>query len=162
MNKLRRYAAANCCRVFWLRIEKGHAAGAELNGQTTAAMIGLGMMVSKKKDSIGAVMSRREGLAGDTRRLVGLQPVDPEAKVVPGAHLFTKGAAQDMAHDQGWITSACFSPHVASSIGLGFLEDGDSRTGEVILAANPLEGSSAELRVVPAHFIDPEGERLRG
>ncbi|SDF94510.1 sarcosine oxidase subunit alpha family protein [Alloyangia pacifica] len=145
-----------------LRIEKGHAAGAELNGQTTAAMIGLGMMVSGKKDSIGAVMSRREGLAEDSRRLVGLQPVDPEAKVVPGSHLFADGTAQDMAHDQGWITSACFSPHVGSSIGLGFLEDGAARMGEVILAANPLEGSCAALRVVPPHFVDPEGERLRG
>ncbi|WP_353474168.1 sarcosine oxidase subunit alpha family protein [Salipiger sp. H15] len=144
-----------------LRIEKGHAAGAELNGQTTAAMIGLGRMVSAKKDSLGAVMSRREGLAGERRRLVGLLPVDPEARVVPGAHLFTAGAAQDTERDQGWITSACFSPHVGSSIGLGFLENGAERLGEVITAANPLEGTSAELRVVSPHFVDPEGARLR-
>ncbi|MDO5630792.1 MAG: sarcosine oxidase subunit alpha family protein [Paracoccus sp. (in: a-proteobacteria)] len=144
-----------------LRIEKGHAAGNELNGQTTAQMLGLGRMVSTKKDSIGAVMSRREGLMADTRRLVGLQPVDPAEPVVAGAHLFTEGAAQDTASDQGWITSACYSPHVGSSIGLGFLQDGAGRMGEIVIAANPLQNQSVRLRVVSPHFIDPDGGRLR-
>ena len=144
-----------------LRIEKGHAAGAELNGQTTATMLGLGRMVSARKDSIGAVMSRRAGLAEDRRRLVGLVPVDPAQKVVAGAHLFTEGAAQDTANDHGWVTSACFSPHLGHSIGLGFLEDGDQRLGEVIVAANPVEGQSVRLRVASAHFVDPEGGRQR-
>ena len=40
-----------------MRIEKGHAAGNELTGQTTAAQLGLGMMVSKKKDAIGSKLS---------------------------------------------------------------------------------------------------------
>ena len=144
-----------------LRIEKGHAAGSELNGQTTAAMLGLGRMVSRKKDSIGAVMSRREGLEADRRRLVGLMPVNPADKVVPGAHLLAEGAALTTENDQGWITSACHSPHLDCSIGLGFLEDGDARLGEVIVAANPLEGGAARLRVVSPHFVDPDGDRLR-
>ncbi len=42
-----------------MRIEKGHAAGNELNGQTTALNLGLGRMVSKKKDSIGSTLSER-------------------------------------------------------------------------------------------------------
>ncbi|MCB1395318.1 MAG: sarcosine oxidase subunit alpha family protein [Rhodobacter sp.] len=145
-----------------LRIEKGHVAGAELNGQTTAAMVGLGMMVSTAKDSIGAIMSRREGLAREKRRLVGLQPVDTQDTVTAGAHLFEGGADMTLATDQGWITSACYSPHVGSSIGLGFLENGDTRTGEVIVAANPLDGQTVRLRVTPSHFVDPQGERLRG
>ncbi len=144
-----------------MRIEKGHAAGNELNGQTTAQMLGLGRMVSTKKDSIGAVMSRREGLAAERRILVGLQPVDPADLVVAGAHLFTEGAAQSTATDQGWITSACYSPHAGSQIGLGFLADGADRMGEVIVAANPLAGQQVKLRVVSAHFVDPEGGRLR-
>ncbi|WP_172329795.1 sarcosine oxidase subunit alpha family protein [Mangrovicoccus sp. HB161399] len=144
-----------------LRIEKGHAAGNELNGQTTAAMLGLGRMVSTKKDSIGAVMSRRGGLAEDSRRLVGLVPVDAADPVVSGSHLLAPGAPLDMAHDQGWVTSACFSPHLGHMIGLGFLEDGDSRLGQEVVAANPLEGQSIRLRVVSPHFIDPEGARLR-
>lgn len=144
-----------------LRIEKGHAAGNELNGQTTALMLGMGRMVSTKKDAIGAVMSRREGLEAEARRLVGLQPVDAGDPVVAGSHLFAEGAVQETWTDQGWITSACFSPHVGSAIGLGFLEHGDTRLGEVIVAANPLQGQSVRLRVVPAHFVDPEGGRVR-
>ena len=144
-----------------LRIEKGHAAGAELNGQTTAAMLGLGRMVSAKKDSIGAVMSRREGLARDARRLVGLQPVGSTERLMAGSHLFTQGTAHSMETDQGWVTSACYSPHVGGYIGLGYLENGDTRMDEEIIAANPIEGSEMRLRVVPAHFVDPEGERLR-
>ncbi|MGE3371446.1 MAG: sarcosine oxidase subunit alpha family protein [Rhizobiaceae bacterium] len=144
-----------------LRIEKGHAAGNELNGQTSAQMLGMGRMVSTKKDSIGAVMSRREGLLAETRVLVGLQPVDPAQPVVAGAHLFTQGAVQATATDQGWISSACYSPHVGSYIGLGFLADGAARMGEVIAAANPLAGQQVALHVVSPHFVDPEGRRLR-
>ncbi|CAM3844357.1 sarcosine oxidase subunit alpha family protein [Paracoccus yeei] len=144
-----------------LRIEKGHAAGNELNGQTTAQMLGMGKMVSTRKDSIGAALSRREGLVADRRVLVGFQPVDPADPVMAGAHLFAEGAAQDTANDQGWITSACYSPHVGSAIGLGYLVNGDSRKGEVVVAANPLQGQSVRLRVVSAHFVDPEGGRVR-
>ncbi len=32
---------------------------------------------------------------------------------------------------------------------------------EVIVAANPIQNQSVRLRVVSAHFVDPEGERLR-
>ncbi len=144
-----------------LRIEKGHAAGAELNGQTTAAMLGLGKMVSVKKDSIGAVMSRREGLAQDTRRLVGLKPLQGDLQVPAGSHLFTKGTEQNLTTDQGWVTSSCYSPHVGGYIALGYLVDGDTRQGEIITAANPLEGQEFDVEVVSAHFVDPEGVRLR-
>ncbi|MDQ7774490.1 sarcosine oxidase subunit alpha family protein [Paracoccus aminovorans] len=144
-----------------LRIEKGHAAGNELNGQTTAQMLGMGKMVSTKKDSIGAVLSRREGMVADRRVLVGFQPVNAADPVMAGAHLFAEGAAQDTANDQGWITSACYSPHVGSAIGLGYLVNGDSRKGEVVVAANPLQGQSVRVRVVSAHFVDPEGGRVR-
>jgi methylglutamate dehydrogenase subunit C len=144
-----------------LRIEKGHAAGNELNGQTTAQMLGLGKMVSAKKDSIGAVMSRREGLAAETRLLIGLQPVNAAEPVTAGAHLFAEGTVQATGTDHGWITSACYSPHLGSMIGLGFLENGAARLGEIIIAANPLQRQSTRLRVVSPHFVDPEGGRVR-
>ncbi|EIE52075.1 sarcosine oxidase alpha subunit family protein [Citreicella sp. 357] len=145
-----------------LRIEKGHAAAAELNGQTTAQMVGMGRMVSTRKDSIGAVMSRRKGLVSDTRRLVGLRAIDPAARIPAGAHLFAQGAARVTATDQGWVTSACWSPHLKTPIALGFLTDGAERMGEAIVAANPLEGDEVTLTVTSPHFIDPEGDRLRG
>ncbi len=144
-----------------LRIEKGHAAGAEINGQTTAQMLGLGRMVSRKKDAIGVILSRREGLAADARRLIGLLPVDTKDKLVAGAHLFAVGAQKVTEADQGWITSACHSPHLKCYIALGFLENGAHRMGEVIVAANPLEDSEVSVRVMSPHFVDPEGVRQR-
>jgi sarcosine oxidase subunit alpha len=143
-----------------LRIEKGHAAGAELNGQTTATMLGLARMVSKKKDAIGTVLSRREGLASDRRRLIGLRPVAAGASVVAGSHLFDVGDPCETSTDRGWITSACWSPHLNSSIGLAFLADGQDRIGEEIVAANPVEGQSTRMTVVAPCFFDPEGVRL--
>ncbi|MCV6596834.1 MAG: sarcosine oxidase subunit alpha family protein [Mangrovicoccus sp.] len=145
-----------------LRIEKGHAAGNELNGQTTAANLGLGRMVSSKKDSIGAVLSRREGLSlPDDKRLIGLKPVDAANPLLAGSHLFDQGTEAVAANDQGWVTSVAYSPHMGSSIALAFLKRGDARLGEVIRVVNPLGGSDIEAEIVSPHFIDPEGDRLR-
>ena len=145
-----------------MRIEKGHATGNELNGTTTALNLGMGRMVSKKKDSIGSILSEREGLnTDDALKLVGLRSVDRSKPVTAGAHLMTKGSKIDAMHDQGYVTSACYSPNLESHIGLGFLKSGDTRIGEVIRLVSPLTDVEHDVEVVSAHFIDPEGERLR-
>ncbi|UWQ19295.1 sarcosine oxidase subunit alpha family protein [Jannaschia sp. M317] len=145
-----------------MRIEKGHAAGNELNGTTTAANLGLGRMVSDKKDSIGAVLSRRDGLnAPDDLRLVGLWPVDPTAKVTAGGHLMTTDGPVDAKHDQGYVTSACHSPTLGHMIGLGFLKRGADRMGERLRLVSPLTNLTVEVEVVSPHFIDPDGGRQR-
>jgi sarcosine oxidase subunit alpha len=146
-----------------MRIEKGHVTGNELNGTTTALNIGLGRMVSQKKDSIGTVNSRREGLnEADALILVGLKPVNAAEPVVPGSHLMAETGEVHAKTDQGYVTSAAFSPHIGSSIGLGFLKNGGARMGERLRAVNPLQNQEVLVEVVSAHFIDPEGERLRG
>lgn len=145
-----------------MRIEKGHAAGNELNGQTTALNLGMGRMVSDKKDSIGAVLSRREGLTTpDALKLVGFRPKNPQDRIPAGAHLLDKGAAMTAANDQGYVTSACYSPTLNSYIAIGFLKNGQARMGETLRAASPLTGVDIEVEIVSAHFVDPEGERLR-
>jgi sarcosine oxidase subunit alpha len=145
-----------------MRIEKGHAAGNELNGTTTALNLGLGRMVSKAKDSIGSTLSERSGLnCEDALKLVGLRPVNPANPVPAGSHLMSKGDPVDAAHDQGYVTSACFSPNLGHSIGLAYVKSGDSRMGEILRLVSPLTGFDHEVEVVSAHFIDPEGDRLR-
>ena len=145
-----------------MRIEKGHAAGNELNGTTSALNLGMGRMVSKKKDSIGSVMSEREGLnTQDALKLVGFMPINKNNRVPAGSHLMSTGSPVDAAHDQGYITSACFSPNLNCHIGIGFLKAGDTRIGEVVRLVSPLTGQDHNVQVVSAHFIDPEGERLR-
>ena len=145
-----------------LRIEKGHAAGNELNGQSTAAMLGMGRMISQTKDSIGRVLAGRPNLMReDDYRLVGLKPVNARETILAGAHLMTVGDVANAANDQGWVTSAAYSPHVGSSIALAFLKQGESRLGEVIRIVSPLDNLDIEGGVISPHFVDPEGERLR-
>ena len=145
-----------------MRVEKGHAAGNELNGQTTARNLGMARMVSKTKDSIGSVLSRRDGLnEGNAPRLVGFQPVDRAAPLTSGAHLIGKGNPAIAEHDEGYLTSVVYSPNLGHYIGLGFLEDGETRMGETLRAVNLLGKTDIEVEVVSPHFIDPEGGRLR-
>ncbi|WP_164982794.1 sarcosine oxidase subunit alpha family protein [Leisingera sp. NJS204] len=146
-----------------MRIEKGHAAGNELNGTTSALNLGMGRMVSKKKDCIGNTLSEREGMnREDALKLVGFKPVNAADPVPAGSHLMNADGEVSAATDQGYITSAAYSPVLGCAIGIGFLKRGDARKGEVIRAVNPLEGKETRVEVVSAHFVDPEGERLRG
>jgi sarcosine oxidase subunit alpha len=145
-----------------MRIEKGHAAGNELNGTTTAQNLGMGRMISKLKDSIGKTLSQREGLnaEGDLRQ-VGIKPVDPGDPVPAGAHLMNANGPIDAAHDQGYATSACYSPNLGHAIAIGFLKNGSDRMGERMRLVSPLTKVQVDVEIVSAHFIDPEGERLR-
>ncbi len=145
-----------------MRIEKGHAAGNELNGTTTALNLGMGRMVSKKKDSIGSTLSEREGLNEEgALMLVGVKPVDDTQKITAGAHLMNVDGPVDAAHDQGYVTSAAYSPSISSSIGLAFLKNGGERKGEKMRLVSPLTNLTVDVEIVSAHFVDPEGERLR-
>ncbi|WP_136645607.1 sarcosine oxidase subunit alpha family protein [Tabrizicola sp. YIM 78059] len=146
-----------------MRVEKGHVAGGELNGQSTALNMGLGKMVSRKKDSIGMVLSQREGLTDpDGYRLVGVKPVDPNGKLTAGSHFLEKGAAAVAANDGGWLTSKVYSPHLGHDIALGYLKAGDRKIGQRMRAVNLLTGQDTEVEIVSPHFFDPEGGRLRG
>ena len=146
-----------------MRIEKGHPAGNELNGRTTAADLGLGRMVSSKKDFIGRVMAQRPGLTDPSRPcLVGLRPVDLQQRVRAGAHLLAPGAASVAANDQGHVTSSAYSPTLGHPIALGLLERGATRHGERIVVHDPIRGADVEAEICPPVFLDPQGERLRG
>ena len=146
-----------------MRIEKGHCTANELTGQTTAHNIGLGRMVSQKKECIGNVLSQREEMIRENDvKLVGLRPVDRSKNLIAGSHFISKGDAANMANDQGWMTSVAWSPTLGHSIGLGFVKAGDSRMGEVIRAVSPVHDAEMDVEIVSAHFIDPEGKRLRG
>jgi sarcosine oxidase subunit alpha len=146
-----------------MRIEKGHAAGNELCGTTTARDLGLGRMVSRKKDCIGNSMSERPGLnREDGLSLVGFRPVDREQALSAGSHFVGRETSPETKNDEGWMTSVCYSPSLGHSIGLGFIRNGDTRFGETVTAANPLQKRSIDVEIVSPHFIDPEGERLRG
>ena len=146
-----------------MRIEKGHAAGNELNGTTTAADLGLGKLMSKKKDFIGNVLAGRPGLSAPERPvLVGVKPVDRSKRLHAGAHLVNSGDPATLENDQGFISSVAFSPTLGHWIALGFLTNGAARHGERIRAHDPLRGADVEVEVTHPVFYDPEGHRLLG
>jgi sarcosine oxidase subunit alpha len=145
-----------------LRIEKGHPAGGELNGQTTAHDIGMAKMLSAKKDFIGRFMAARPALTNPARAtLVGLKPVEPGARIRAGSHLLPQGAEATAANDQGFVTSIAFSPSLGHWLGLGLLARGPERHGEIVRVYDPVRGGDLLAEVRPPCFIDPEGTRLR-
>ena len=145
-----------------MRIEKGHPAGPELNGQTTASDLGLGKMVSKKKDFIGRFMGERPALTEpEQASLVGLKPLDRAARIRVGAHLMPKDADATASNDQGYVTSMAYSPESGTWIALAMLSNGPARHGEVVKVADPLRGGEMLAEVCAPCFIDPEGGRLR-
>ena len=146
-----------------MRIEKGHVAGPELNGTTTAADLGLGKMMSSKKDFVGRVMAGREALvAADRQVVVGIKPVERTSRLRSGAHVLPKGAAPSPETDQGYVSSVCFSPVLDQWIGLGLVERGRDRIGEIVQAHDPLRGENYEVELCSPVFYDPEGGRQRG
>jgi sarcosine oxidase subunit alpha len=146
-----------------MRIEKGHPAGGELNGQTTARDLGMARMMSTKKDFVGRALARRPALVDPQRpTLVGLRPVDRAARLRAGAHLLPLDAEKTIEHDQGWVTSVAFSPSLGHWIGLAMLANGPARHGDQVRAYDPVRDGDVAVEVVPPCFIDPEGARLRG
>ena len=146
-----------------MRIEKGHAAGNEINGQTTAQNLGLSRMISKKADSVGNILSEREGFnSSDIVKLSGFKPVNTTQKLEAGSHLISLGKKPTTKDDEGWLSSVAFSPTLGHYIGLGFIKNGSTRIGEKVLAVNLLQNKNTEVEIVSPHFIDPEGIRQRG
>ena len=146
-----------------LRIEKGLITHAEIDGRTTAFDIGMGRMVSAKKDCVGKTLSERPGLMDERReRLIGLKPVGAVKLITAGAHLFAEDAPAERVNDQGWVSSTGFSPTLGHQIALGFLKNGPARLGERVKAVDHLRGVETLCEVVDPVFFDPEGGRVRG
>ena len=87
--------------------------------------------------------------------------MNPDDTFAAGSHLIARDAVANAANDQGYLTSVAFSPNLGHTIGLGLLKNGAARKGEVLRAVNPVQNSETLVEVVSAHFIDPEGDRLR-
>jgi sarcosine oxidase subunit alpha len=144
-----------------MRIEKGHVAGNELNGHTTARDLGLGRMIATRKDHIGRRLAERPALVDPDRpSVVGFRPVDGKARLSAGAHFLAIGAAAVAANDEGYMTSVAYSPSLGHWIGLGLLARGAQRIGERLRAYDPVRGNDIEVEICRPSFVDPEGVRL--
>ncbi|MEM6323490.1 MAG: glycine cleavage T C-terminal barrel domain-containing protein, partial [Pseudomonadota bacterium] len=126
-------------------------------------MLGLGAMVSPKKDAIGRKLSERPEMnRADDLRLVGLRPKDAAEHLTAGAHFLEVGAPTDLAHDQGWMTSVAYSPGLGHDIGLGLVKRGYQRLGQRIRAYSPVQKRDVMVEICRPQHFDPAGERQRG
>ncbi len=146
-----------------MRIEKGHVAGLELNGQTTPRDLGLGKMVSQKKDCIGKQMSERPAMLESDRPIfVGFKPKDGVSKLTGGAHFLDLNSNPSLEADLGHMMSVAYSPILKSWIGLGILKNGRDRLGAYVRSVDFMRGTDIVVEVCDPIFFDPNGERLRG
>ena len=145
-----------------MRIEKGHVAGPELDGRTTAADLGLQKLLSTKKDFIGSKMMDREGLKDKNRpRLVGLVPVDKKSRVKSGAILVKDPTLAPPVPKLGHVSSSAYlSPTLGHPISLGFVSGDIIETTKKIWAVSPLHNESHELEITDPVFYDQKSERL--
>ena len=145
-----------------LRLEKGHVTHAEFDGRVTPDDAGFGRMVSAQKpDFIGKRLSTRYGLtAADRMQMVGLKPVEADQHIRAGAHLLREGAKPSTLNDQGYVSSACFSPTLGHDIALAFLKSGRERYGERIVVWDKLAGAEVVAEVCHPVFVDPGNVKL--
>ena len=146
-----------------LRVEKGHVVvGAEIDGRTTAADLGMEKLVNPDKWCVGKPLLGRAALnVPDRWQLVGLT-AQRGAQIPRGGKLVANPDRVAPNPMLGHVTSWCASPHVGGSIALALLAGGRSRHGESFWVVSPLANARAQVTVGPSCFIDPAGERLRG
>jgi sarcosine oxidase subunit alpha len=147
-----------------MRIEKGHVAGSELDGRTTADDLGLGMMMSKTKEFIGKPMAYREAMiASDRKKFVGFVPLDGKTSLKSGSQIVLDANAAVPVEMLGHITSTGYCVEHDHPIALGLIKGGlEAWEGKTVIMNYPLRNLSVPMKVVHPVFVDPEGERLHG
>ncbi len=144
-----------------LRIEKGHVAGPELDGRTTAKDLGLGGMTSSKKHYIGRPLMERDALNEDKRlKLVGVISRNG-TPLRAGSHLVEGSSAEHPGRSLGHVSSTTYSPAIDKFIALALLEGGvDPNAERALFAADPLRGGHDPVEVVSPCFFDKDGSRM--
>ena len=117
-----------------LRAEKGYIAiGHETDGTVTPDDLGLGGMIKKKEDFIGARSLLRSDTASKMRhQLVGLFP---DEKVLEGSPIIDTMEIKPPITKIGHITSSYFSSTLKKPIALALVQDGRARIGSIVQVA---------------------------
>lgn len=128
-----------------LRIEAGYPLyGHELNEHINPIEAGLGWVVSKGKEFIGAEVIRRIREQGPPRKLVGLE--------VEGRMVARQGyPVQVNGQTVGEITSGTFSPTLEKSIAMAFVKNEHSKVGNEVQV--DVRGKLVPARIVSRRFV---------
>jgi sarcosine oxidase subunit alpha len=147
-----------------LRAEKGYPIiGQETDGTVTPQDLGMAWAVSTKKDFIGRRSHRRpDAQRADRKQLVGLLPVDPDARLPEGAQLVAldtdlRATPVPML---GHVTSSYRSAALGRTFALALVKGGRDRIGQRVLA--PLVDGVIEAEIVDSVVFDPENRRRDG
>jgi sarcosine oxidase subunit alpha len=139
-----------------LRLDKGHI----IVGQDTDALsdpygAGMGWAVKlDKPDFVGKPSLVRKSQKALSERLVGFEMDDSSVLPLEGEQFVESGQLV------GRVTSARYSPTLAKSIGLGWVNSDCTATGsKITLQTN---GHLAQATVVDMPFYDPEAMKLKG
>ncbi len=146
-----------------LRVEKGFIGmGTDADGRVTPYDLGMGRMVSKKKDFIGRIALKRPALHADDRlSLVGLI-ADDNAELREGAHILATKNASGFGASIGHISSAAYSIALNKPVALAMIKGGQARRDETVFVCDPVRDNKiVPVKVVNPCFYDPAGDRLR-
>lgn len=149
-----------------LRAEKGFPiVGQDTDGTVTPHDLGMGALVSTRKDFVGRrSLSRPDSVRPDRRHLVGLLPVRQDELLPEGAQLVAPGVPITPERGPvpmlGHVTSSYRSATLGRTFALALVKGGRGRIGETVLA--PLGDRTIEATVTAPVFYDPEGARRDG
>jgi len=144
-----------------LRTEKGYLhIGADTDGTTNPLDLGWGFPISKKKDDfIGRrSLSRVNDVREDRFQFVGIEALNPNQSLPIGGHIVSQAKPRLPEKTQGYLTSACMSPTLEKSIGLGIVARGNDRIGEEIFIYS--NGKTYAAKIVSPTHLDVRGDRL--
>ena len=143
-----------------LRAEKGYViVGQDTDGSMTPVDIGVGGMVSRRKDFLGKRSLAMEHLVREDRKqLVGLLTEDDQEVLPEGGQIVDDTSAPAPVPMLGHVTSSYYSVNLGRSIALGVVKGGRAREGDLVYV--PLAGGrSIVARIARPSFYDPKGDR---
>ncbi len=144
-----------------LRAEKGFIiVGQETDGSVTPVDVGLGRLLSRRKDFLGKrSLSRPDSVRPDRKQLVGLLTDDPDQVLPEGGHVVDAPSHQRPLPMRGHVTSSYFSPVLGRSIALAMVAGGRAALGERLYVATLDDEHWLPARSCNPVFYDPEGAR---
>ncbi len=144
-----------------LRAEKGFIiVGQETDGSVTPDDVGLGRLLSRRKDFLGKrSLSRPDSVRLDRKQLVGLLTDDPAQVLPEGGHIVDAPGRRRPLPMRGHVTSSYFSPVLGRSIALAMISGGRATLGGRLYVATLDEDRWLPARSCHHVFYDPHGAR---
>lgn len=143
-----------------LRAEKGFIiVGQDTDSTVTPYDLGMGGLLSKKKDFLGKrALQMQEASREGRQNWVGIKSTDPKTIIPEGSQLVTDPKADKPMPMAGHVTSSYYSARLGHALGLGFVVNGRERHGEIVYSPQA-DGRVLAAEIRAPIFFDSEGKR---